>query len=420
MEFETLLSRHAVVLERYVRYRMPDDPDADDVLQNTMLAALTHFDDLRDKSLFKRWILKIAENECRMCLRKRRETVPLEEAEILVTDDFTLTGDVETVLAAMPEEYAALLRWFYLDGWDQRDIGAHLGIPIGTVKSRLHRAKSIFRELCPPEIRQTYLKGDAVMNYTKNFPEFMPNLSVERLDVPFFEVKSEEEGFAIARVGFSISEATYRYPDKKLALVSTCTAARAARIHGADGVQIVRDTYNCRAKKLYRNESIWFTQLTENYRRDLGTLILGEDEYPTEIFTFLEDDYDIAVNGEDRVNGTPLLIRERPVTIHDDGSRTLEEDHRRYTDGVWRVVIGDRAFECIKVDWIRTHTYFTETYIDRAGRIVLLRWYETMQSIEGCDNYPPARVEKMKNNRRITVNGEEFIHVEDRFSEYVL
>ena len=51
---------------------------------------------------------------------------------------------------------------------------------------------------------------------------------------------------------------------------------------------------------------------------------------------------------------------------------------------------------------------------------ILLRWYETMQSMDGCDNYPPARIEKMKQNRKITVNGEEYIHVEDRFSDYVL
>lgn len=419
MEFEELLKKHAVILERFIRYRMPDDPDADDVLQNTMLAALTHYGDLRDKSLFKRWILKIAENEWRMHLRKKREYLPLDDAEIPVQDEIPVTGDVEPVLAAMPKEYAALLRWFYLDGWDQRDIGRHLGIPVGTVKSRLYKAKALFRELCPPEIRRTYAKGDAEMNYTKNFPEFMPGLVLERLDVPFFEVRAEEESFAIARVGFKLSEATYRYPDKKLALVSTCTAEREARIHGAEGVQIVRDTYNCGAKKLYRNESIWFTQLTEHYRRDLGCLRLGEDEYPTEIFTFLEEDYDIAVNGEDRVNGTPILIRERPADVTETAV-TIPEDRRRYTDGVWKITLGDRAFECIKVVWVYADVYFTETFYDRAGRMVLLRWYETMHSMEGCDNYPPTRIEKMKKNRKITVNGTEFTHVEDRFSEYVM
>lgn len=419
MEMETLLEKYAVILERFIRYRMPDDPDADDVLQNTMLAAVTHFDELRDKSLFKRWILKIAENECRMCLRKRRETLSLDEVEIPVNDEIRLMGDVESVLAAMPKEYAALIRWFYLDGWDQRDIGVHLGIPVGTVKSRLFKAKAMFRSLCPPEIRRTYEKGDAVMNYTKNFPEFMPNLTLEKLDAPFFEVRAEEESFAIARVGFTLSEATYRYPDKKLALVSTCTAEREARIHGAEGVQIVRDTYNCGAKKLYKNEAIWFTQLTEHYRRDLGTLRLGEDEYPTEIFTFLEEDYDIAVNGEDRINGTPIVISERAAEVTEDFV-TIPHDRLRYTDGVWKITLGDREFECIKVVWVYADVYYTETFYDRAGRIVLLRWYETMKSMEGCDNYPPARIEKMKNNRKITVNEEEFTHVEDRFSEYVM
>jgi RNA polymerase sigma-70 factor (ECF subfamily) len=258
MDLENLLQEHAVMLERFIRYRMPDDPDADDVLQNTMLSAMTHFDDLRDKSLFRRWILKIAENECRMCLRKRRDVLPLDEIEIPVYDEIGLSGDVDAVLDAMPREYARLLRWFYLDGWSQGEIARHLGIPYGTVKSRIYKARVIFRQLCPPELCQNDAKGENTMNYTGNFPECMPNLALKRLDVPFFEVKSEEESFAIARIGCVIREATYRYPDKKLALVSTCTAVKPARIHGAEGVQIVRDTYNCRAKKLYKNESIWF------------------------------------------------------------------------------------------------------------------------------------------------------------------
>lgn len=419
MELEELFEKHAVILERFIRYRMPDNPDADDVLQNTMLAAVTHFEELRDKAMFKRWILKIAENEYRMHLRKKREHLPLDEMEIPVYDDIPVTGDVESVIASMPKDSAALIRWFYLEGWDQRDIGQHLGIPVGTVKSRLFKAKAQFRELCPPEIRRTYEKGDASMNYTKNFPDFMPNLALEKLDVPFFEVRAEEESFAIARVGFTLAEATYRCPDKKLALVSTCTAEREARIHGVEGVQIVRDTYNCGAKKLYKNEAIWFTQLTEHYRRDLGCLRLGEDEYPTEIFTFLEEDYDIAVNGEDRVNGTPILITERPAEVTGESVK-IPHDRLRYTDGVWKITLGDREFECIKVVWVYADVYYTETFYDRAGRIVLLRWYETVRSMEGCDNYPPARIEKMKKNRKITVNGIEFTHVEDRFSEYVL
>ena len=70
--------------------------------------------------------------------------------------------------------------------------------------------------------------------------------------------------------------------------------------------------------------------------------------------------------------------------------------------------------------WVYADVYFTETFYDRAGRMVLLRWYETLRSMEGCDNYPQSRIEKMKKNRKITVNGTEFTHVEDRFSEYVL
>ena len=425
--FEELLERHRTVIERYINYKMPSSFDADDVIQETYISALTHFCDLRDPALFKPWILAIAKNQCGMWYRrnKRMEYLPLESIEEPAEpadDDSEET--VLAILASLPTEYAGLLR-MTLDGYSQKQIADRLKIPVGTVKSRIFKAKKLFRAACPAEIRDYYERGKRMKNeFTHPFPAEMPALTITERDTPFFEVRFEEEAFIIPRLGNRNSEGTYRYPSKKLTLVSTCRVPKEARIHGVSGVKICRDTYNVKADKLYKNEGVWFTQLTDEYIRNLATVCFDSEEddidYPTEIITFLEEDYDICVNGNDRVHGKPVLVQENPPVITDDGI-SVDSPNIRYTMGVHEVTIGSRTFETVKILYPQTMSgIVTENYVDRNGRLVLMRWYECEESINGNDNYPPEQKELLKSGNRIRVNGTDYFLVEDRIGEYAL
>ena len=236
-------------------------------------------------------------------------------------------------------------------------------------------------------------------------------------------MRFEEEAFIIPRLGNRNSEGTYRYPSGKLTLVSTCYVPKEARIHGVSGVKICRDTYNVKADKLYRNEGVWFTQLTDEYIRNLATVCFDtewSDDDPTEIFTFLEEDYDICVNGNDRIHGKPILVKENPPAITEEGI-FVDIPNIRYTMGVHEVTVGQRKFETIKILYPQTMSgIVTENYVDRNGRLVLMRWYECEKSIDGNDNYPPEQKEKLKSGDRIRVNGTDYILVEDRIGEYAL
>ena len=61
-----------------------------------------------------------------------------------------------------------------------------------------------------------------------------------------------------------------------------------------------------------------------------------------------------------------------------------------------------------------------ETYIDRNGRVVLLRQYEWSGNIESNNYYSDEDRKAMKENAVIFVNGDKYIHTEDRISQYVL
>ena len=78
--FEELLQAELPALERFVKFRIPTPQDAEDVLQETCLAAWRSFDALRDPASFKPWLLGIARNKCSDYYREqaRRLEIPLD------------------------------------------------------------------------------------------------------------------------------------------------------------------------------------------------------------------------------------------------------------------------------------------------------------------------------------------------------
>ena len=277
--------------------------------------------------------------------------------------------------------------------------------------------------MCTPEQILMFEKGRKIMpkkDYTCGFPEIMPELIIKESSRPFFEVKCADEGFIIPIVGNKNSEGTYRF--NKLALVSTCYVPKAAMIHEVAGVKIRRDTYNIRAGKLYKNEKIWFSQLTDEYIRDLATIDCDgdeDDDFPTSIYTFLEEDYDVIVNGNDRVHGRPLLIKENPPKIVDDKIH-IDEYNIRYTMGVFDVTIGERTFETIKFIRVQNNNNITENYVDANGRLVFMRWYESVDCIEQTEWYTDELKKSTRDNPKLIVNDIEYLLIEDRISEYAL
>ena len=158
--FESLLQKHHIVVERYINYRLPNSFDADDVIQETYLAACLGFDKLKDQKLFKTWILSIARNQCNLWYRKKygntvisTDVISEIAVNILYKDD-TLT----TLLKQLPQESSEVL-FLTAQGYKQKEIATRLEIPVGTVKSRLFHAKKQFRSICTQDQIRMFEKG---------------------------------------------------------------------------------------------------------------------------------------------------------------------------------------------------------------------------------------------------------------------
>jgi RNA polymerase sigma-70 factor (ECF subfamily) len=164
--FEGLVNRYEKKIYRLGMNITGSPEDAEDVLQDTFLKAFQHLADFREDSRFYTWIVRIAVNEARMKLRKRRSSkeVPFEETEgqdgeVLVRDYADWKPNPEQTLAR--EEMEQILRnaiqslppgfrtVFYLrdvEGLSADETAQLLGLTIGAVKARLFRARLWLRE----------------------------------------------------------------------------------------------------------------------------------------------------------------------------------------------------------------------------------------------------------------------------------
>ena len=144
----TELARGAVTrLDRAARLILRDPELARDAVQEALIRAWRDLRGLRDPDRFDAWLHRLTVNACLDIARhRRRRVIEVELDPIDMPDVIDMAGalaDREIVDAAMrrlDESGRAIVVLHYFLGMPLTDVAATLGIPIGTVKSRLHRA----------------------------------------------------------------------------------------------------------------------------------------------------------------------------------------------------------------------------------------------------------------------------------------
>ena len=119
-----------------------NEADARDATQETFIAAWRGFAGMRDLERFDAWLGRILINQCRMALRHRGRVHEVELADS-PADSFATSdsSDFDAAFGRLSVDQRALLVLHHLHGYDVREIARWLGIPSGTVKWRLSRAR---------------------------------------------------------------------------------------------------------------------------------------------------------------------------------------------------------------------------------------------------------------------------------------
>jgi RNA polymerase sigma-70 factor (ECF subfamily) len=147
-----LVADHHAAVYGYA-YRLTGSvQDAEDLTQQAFLAAQTSLTQLRQTQNARSWLYAIARNTW---LKARRKRIPLAAADLdlpldQVPDDLPEEPlvDAEQLQAALdelPDEFRLVLVMFYYEGCSYRQLAEQLELPMGTVMSRLSRAKSHLR-----------------------------------------------------------------------------------------------------------------------------------------------------------------------------------------------------------------------------------------------------------------------------------
>ena len=142
------LARDAVVrLDRAARLILRDPELARDAVQEGLIRAWRDLPSLRDPDRFEAWLHRLTVNSCiDQARRRRRRLVEVELTNIhgpATADASTGLADreqVESVLRHLDEGGRAIVVLHYYLGMPLSEVATTLGVPIGTVKSRLHRA----------------------------------------------------------------------------------------------------------------------------------------------------------------------------------------------------------------------------------------------------------------------------------------
>ena len=160
--FESVVLPHLDAAYALARWLTRNDADAADVVQEALLRAFRYFDTYREGDA-KSWILRIVRRTCYSWLERNRpaDVVPLEEEDGPdegVASAPRAVGDTEALLQnrsdlwrldvlieALPAPLREVIVLRELQELGYREIAVITGVPIGTVMSRLYRARSALR-----------------------------------------------------------------------------------------------------------------------------------------------------------------------------------------------------------------------------------------------------------------------------------
>lgn len=147
--FEQLVSRHEKRVYNLCYRMLGSREDARDATQEAFLAALRALPSFRGDAALTTWLHRIAVNACFDVLRRQKRAPLAELAEDAEpwppspdhAESAATAVDVQRALARVPEDFRAVLVLHDVQDLPYEQIGAILGIRVGTVKSRLHRGR---------------------------------------------------------------------------------------------------------------------------------------------------------------------------------------------------------------------------------------------------------------------------------------
>ena len=231
--FATLAGAAVARLDAAARLILRDGDLARDAVQDAMVRAWRDLPGLRDPDRFDAWLRKLTVNACiDVARRRRRRSIEVELTPILmpsIADDSAGIAEREQLDDALrrldPEWRAIVVQHFFL-GMPLAEIAVAMGIPIGTVKSRLHRSLHAMRSTLSdadldidPVVRRA-VRMSSADRYERRLPTLLEELSAPRTPEYFDDI--------LGQVGRTRQRPGWTFPERWLPMSAVSERLAAA------------------------------------------------------------------------------------------------------------------------------------------------------------------------------------------------
>ena len=184
MAFSALVKKYQKPVHTLVWRKIGDFHIAEDITQDTFLQAYQKLSTLKKPQRFASWLYVIATNYCKMWIRKKRlSTQSLEDIDSTALESATYSGYViaeneqetaearrevvKKLLAKLQESERTVITLHYLGGMTYKEISEFLGVSVGTIKTRVYRARQRLKKE-EPMIREALDNFQITLNLTEN------------------------------------------------------------------------------------------------------------------------------------------------------------------------------------------------------------------------------------------------------------
>jgi RNA polymerase sigma-70 factor (ECF subfamily) len=155
--FSELVRRHHATAYAVVRGVLGDRDDVDDVVQMVYIKVYRGLASFRGDARLSTWIYQIARNEAINAVKKRRlDTTPIEDVPLAADGDESpdaavrrsdVSRQLESAMQYLDENQRMALELRYMGERSYEEIAETMGVPLGTVKTYIHRGKTELRRI---------------------------------------------------------------------------------------------------------------------------------------------------------------------------------------------------------------------------------------------------------------------------------
>jgi RNA polymerase sigma-70 factor (ECF subfamily) len=126
--------------------------DAEEVVQETWIRAVTKLENFRWESSLRSWLCSIVWNHCREVMRKNSKMIKTQSAmQVTISRNIPSSkSDIERAIASLPDGCREILVLHDLEGYTHKEIAESMRISEGTSKSQLFRAREKLRAMLNP------------------------------------------------------------------------------------------------------------------------------------------------------------------------------------------------------------------------------------------------------------------------------